>query len=107
MTGLRQIRRPALDRASIDAEADPMGGHLVRSAGRPPWFLGTTTGTGCLVAGWQLQHSSLLSQLLLCAYALLAVTAGCWRLYLQIQADQVWLCRLRAGAHRKGRKKPE
>jgi hypothetical protein len=81
----------------------------VRSAGRPPWFLGTTTGTGCLVAGWQLQHpsSSLSSQLLLCAYALLAVTAGWWRLYLQIQADQVWLCRLRAGAHHKGRKKPE
>lgn len=70
-------------------------GHVVRSAGRPPWFLGTTTGTGCLVAGWQLQHPSPATQVLWCAYALITVVAGGWRLYLQVQVDREWLRRLR------------
>lgn len=69
---------------------------MAQSAGQPPWMLGgiMTTG-GLLAAGWHLQHLSPATQALWCAFALIAVAAGGWRLYLQVQVDREWLRRLR------------
>jgi hypothetical protein len=75
-------------------------GEMARSAGQPPWMLGgiLTTGGGLLAAGWHLQHLSAVTQALWCAFAVIAVVVGGWRLYLQVQVDREWLRRLRGGA---------
>jgi hypothetical protein len=98
--GFQEIRAKRVDRTSIKGRNRSMEDRIVRSAGRPPWVLGGTTGIGCLLtADCYLQHPSPAALALWCAFAAITVGAWTWRFYVQVQVDREWLRCLRGGDH--------